>query len=139
MEQIDREWWDHLPPLQKRSEAAQLPFSLSPLELVICEEVRSWDGKDLDEKAMGASCFYSHDGASTRRPLVSFFVGNRGGRSSYSPKRSSSEAVNETSQENQSPGTHFGQFLGHGPGSWSKGHRDHARGLLSQQWNMGFP
>ena len=75
-------------------------------------------------------------------PGVSSFssiVGNRGGRCSYSPKRSSSKAINEANQEDQLPGTHFGLSLGHGPGSWSKSHRDHARGLLSQQWNMGFP
>ena len=43
------------------------------------------------------------------------------------------------SKEDQVPGTHFDLSLGHGPGSWSKSRRDHARGLLSQQWNMGFP
>ena len=47
--------------------------------------------------------------------------------------------INEASQEDQLPGTHFDLSLGHSPGSWSKNRRDHARGLLSQQWNMGFP
>ena len=43
------------------------------------------------------------------------------------------------SKEDQVLGTHFDLSLGHGPDSWSKSRRDHARGLLSQQWNTGFP
>ena len=37
------------------------------------------------------------------------------------------------------PGTHFDSFLVIAPAAEGRGRRDYARGLLSPQWNMGFP
>ena len=36
-------------------------------------------------------------------------------------------------------GTHFDSFLVIAPATEGRGCRDYARGLLSQQWNTGFP
>ena len=53
------------------------------------------------------------------------------------PLRAQPRQMGQDSQD-LTLGTHF-DFFGHSPGSRRTARRDYARGLLSQQWNTGFP
>ena len=48
--------------------------------------------------------------------------------------------MNQSKESKNRRGPSLAKLFGHSPGSTkSKSRRDYARGLLSQQWNMGFP